>query len=54
MELERLDDYQSWRIRCGGQQLLIDPWLVDDIEVGGGGRWLHRVRGPSSPCARRS
>lgn len=46
MELERLDDYQSWRIRCGGQQLIVDPWLVDDIEVGLGGhargRLLHR------------
>jgi len=45
LELERLDDYQSWRIRCGGQQLLIDPWLVDDIEVGDGGRWLRRRHG---------
>ena len=42
MELERIDDYQSWRIRCGGQQLLVDPWLVDDIEIGEGGRWLRR------------
>jgi L-ascorbate metabolism protein UlaG (beta-lactamase superfamily) len=42
LELERIDDYQSWRIRCGGQQLLIDPWLVDDIEIGQGGRWLRR------------
>lgn len=42
LELERLDDYQSWRIRCGGQQLIIDPWLVDDIEIGDGGRWLRR------------
>ncbi|HSG89510.1 MAG TPA: MBL fold metallo-hydrolase [Pseudomonadales bacterium] len=42
MDLERLDDYQSWRICCGGQRLIIDPWLVDDIEIGGGGRWLRR------------
>ena len=43
MELERLDDYQSWRIRCGGQQLIVDPWLVDDLEIGAGGRWLRRI-----------
>ena len=42
MELERIDDYQSWRIRCGGQQLLVDPWLVDDIRIGEDGRWLRR------------
>lgn len=55
MELERLDDYQSWRIRCGGQQLIVDPWLVDDIEVAAGGRaqrrWLHRQH--RSPVALR-
>ena len=51
MELERIDDYQSWRIRCGGQQLLIDPWLVDDIEIGEGGRWLKRRH--ASPVALR-
>lgn len=51
MELERIDDYQSWRIRCGGQQLLVDPWLVDDIEIGEGGRWLKRRH--QSPVALR-
>lgn len=45
MELERVDDYQSWRIRVGGQELLVDPWLVDDIRIGEGGRWLRRAHG---------
>lgn len=42
MELERVDDYQSWSIRCGGQRFVVDPWLVDDLEIGAGGRWLRR------------
>jgi L-ascorbate metabolism protein UlaG (beta-lactamase superfamily) len=42
LELERLDDYQSWSVRCGGQRFVVDPWLVDDIEIGANGRWLRR------------
>ena len=45
MEIERIDDYQSWRIHGAGHRLLIDPWLVDDLEVGRDGRWLRRQHG---------
>jgi L-ascorbate metabolism protein UlaG (beta-lactamase superfamily) len=45
VQILRIDDHQSWRIRCGRQQLLIDPWLVDDVEFGPGGRWLRRTHG---------
>ncbi|MCC5887695.1 MAG: MBL fold metallo-hydrolase [Gammaproteobacteria bacterium] len=42
MEIERIDDYQTWRIHCGGQRLVIDPWLVDDLQVGAAGRLYRR------------
>jgi L-ascorbate metabolism protein UlaG (beta-lactamase superfamily) len=43
--ISRIDDHQSWRIACGRQRLLVDPWLVDDLEVGPGGLWLRRTHG---------
>lgn len=42
MEIERIDDYQTWRIHCGGQRLIIDPWLVDELQVGRAGRLYRR------------
>lgn len=51
VEVERLDDYQSWCLRIGGQRLVVDPWLVDDLEVGRDGRWFRRVH--SRPVALR-
>lgn len=43
IEIERIDDYQSWCIHCDHQRLIIDPWLVDDVQVGREGRWLKRT-----------
>lgn len=42
-EIERVDDFQCWCMHVGGQRLLVDPWLVDDLEVGRGGRLFRRV-----------
>lgn len=42
-EIERVDDYQSWCMHVGGQRLLVDPWLVDDLEAGRDGRLFKRV-----------
>lgn len=42
-EVERVDDYQCWCMHVGGQRLLVDPWLVDDLESGRDGRWFKRV-----------
>ncbi|TVS08456.1 MAG: hypothetical protein EA417_22775 [Gammaproteobacteria bacterium] len=43
IEIERIDDFRSWCIHCNGQRLIIDPWLVDDLHVGFGGRFIKRV-----------
>lgn len=42
-EIERVDDYQCWCMHVGGQRLLVDPWLVDDLEAGRDGRLFKRV-----------
>lgn len=46
MELVRIDDYQSWGIRGGGAWVVIDPWLVGDVTVGGGVLFRRRHRRP--------
>ncbi len=42
-EIERIDDYQCWCMHVGGQRLLVDPWLVDDLKAGRDGRLFKRV-----------
>jgi len=42
-DIERVDDYQCWCMHIDGQRLLVDPWLVDDLEAGREGRLFKRA-----------
>lgn len=45
IEIERIDDFRSWCIHCDGQRVIVDPWLVDDLDVGRDGRLIKRIHG---------